>query len=65
MGLPETVEPRVAIKFWVHLRYSASKTFEELQKANVKPEVKQAVVFKLNKRFQAERTSLEDDCGPG
>jgi transposase len=61
MGLPEHVEPRAAIKFCVKLGYNASKTYEEVRKANFTPEIKRSAVYKWHKRFKEGRQSLEDD----
>jgi histone-lysine N-methyltransferase SETMAR len=65
MVLPEHEESRAAVKFCFNLGYSATETYNTMQRTQHTKDMKKATVFKWFKRFKDGRSNISDDARSG
>lgn len=65
MVLPEDEESRVAVKFCFNLGYSATETYNTMQRTQHTKDMKKATVFKWFKCFKDGRSNISDDARSG
>jgi len=61
MVLPENEELRAAVKFCFNLGYSATETYNNMNRAQHTNDMKKATVFKRFKRFKDGRSNISYD----